>query len=152
MGDEVSFHLVIRNTGDSTLTVIPFADHYTVGCLEFIAAVPPPDEHDPALGALRWLDITTTLGDLPPGHEHVIIARFRAVAACPGIVTNCAASGHVHDEYGQELFPAVDCEYIDITPAPPDVTLQKFVLDPEVCLGDWVYFVLRTDVLGTGDS
>ncbi|MBN2027895.1 MAG: DUF11 domain-containing protein [Actinobacteria bacterium] len=113
VGDTVTFRVVIENTGDTVMDVVPLADVYEADKLEFISASIPPDAQ--AAGTLTWNDLTVSEGDLAPGGSFELLLTFRALAVADSTTDTAALSGAV-DEHGD---------------SPPDVTGDASVIIDE---------------------
>ncbi|MDW8270403.1 MAG: hypothetical protein RMN24_14680, partial [Anaerolineae bacterium] len=98
----IVYRIVITNTGQTTLTLLPLEDSYDTAALQFLSAAPAPDDPTDD-GALRWSDLTAPApggfgSDLAPGQAFQVQVRFRAKAA----TTTLVAAAH-----GESARPAV---------------------------------------------
>ncbi len=105
VGDTATFRIVIENSGDTAIKVVPLLDTYEAGRLEFVTASVLPDSQ--AAGTLTWNDLAADLGDLPPGGSFELLLTFRALAVTEGSIDTAAVSGAV-DEHGDTLPEASD--------------------------------------------
>jgi uncharacterized repeat protein (TIGR01451 family) len=102
VGEDVSFRIVVTNSGDTTLTSVPLTDDFEPGYLRFTSAAPSPD--GTSSGNLTW-----SLGDLGPGQQTTVTVVFRAIASPPGYAsTDTATAGPATDIFG-DTAPAVTC-------------------------------------------
>jgi fimbrial isopeptide formation D2 family protein/uncharacterized repeat protein (TIGR01451 family) len=97
VGDTVTFRVVIENTGDTVMDVVPLQDTYEADKLEFVNASIPPDAQ--VAGTLTWNDLTISGGDLAPGGSFEVTLTFRALAVAGSTPDTAAVSGAV-DEHG----------------------------------------------------
>ena len=89
VGDVVEFRIIVRNTGETTLTQVGLADDWDAECLELVEAIPAPGYVDEIIGEMGYFDITTSLGDIPPGGEVVVTVRLRAISdTCQPVALN----------------------------------------------------------------
>ena len=135
VGDVVEFRIDIANTGDSTLVQIPLVDAFPPACLTYDSAEPPPDEVH--ADRLVWYDLTTALGDLPPGGVLHVTVRLRATSPdCIPVALNCAEVAGAVDEYGQSPYRMHYCDDVRIVPR-PEVRIEKEPRDPEVYVAEY---------------
>ncbi len=85
-GQVITFGLAITNTGTMTITQLPLRDEFNPAHLNFRAASLPPDDF-PSAGLLDWTDLTSALGDLPPGQPVGLALSFEVPADLPAEVT-----------------------------------------------------------------
>ncbi|NCC53522.1 MAG: hypothetical protein EOM20_20245, partial [Spartobacteria bacterium] len=74
VGETISFDLLITNTGDVQLVVIPVVDTFDDGYLDFLSAIPPADSND--TGVIYWDDV----GTLAAGSSTTLVVNFTAQA------------------------------------------------------------------------
>ncbi|NCC53605.1 MAG: hypothetical protein EOM20_20680, partial [Spartobacteria bacterium] len=74
VGETISFDLLITNTGDVQLVVIPVVDTFDDSYLDFLSAIPPADSND--TGVIYWDDV----GTLPVGASTTLVVNFTAQA------------------------------------------------------------------------
>ncbi|HMP90654.1 MAG TPA: C25 family cysteine peptidase, partial [Kiritimatiellia bacterium] len=86
-GDLVTFVIEIENVGNADITSLPVQDVYETNYLQFVSAIPPPDDaiND---GVLDW----TNIGPLPVGSSTSVVVNFSAVVATWGYKTNRVTS------------------------------------------------------------
>jgi hypothetical protein len=86
----VSFDIIITNTGNSTIAVLPLRDLYDKQYLQFLNAT-PASVNTIDDGAIDWLDLTQSFGmDLAPGQSFTVKVNFIAkkdTGSLPGGVT-----------------------------------------------------------------
>jgi len=78
VGENVVFDIVIRNTGELPLTVVPLTDTYDAADLMFVSASVPPDTT--AAGSLGWNNV----GPIPVGGLQTVTATFQALQSTAG--------------------------------------------------------------------
>ncbi len=79
VGETVTFEIRVVNTDPKrTITTLPLMDSFDNEYLKFLSATPMPDQLSQVTGMAMWTDITTALGDIPPGGEVVVTVSFRA--------------------------------------------------------------------------
>lgn len=76
-GETVSFDIVIRNTGDTTLAHVPLDDVYDDAALQFDSSLPVATTSGG--GSIAWNDITASLGDIAPGAATTVTVEFIAL-------------------------------------------------------------------------
>ncbi len=150
VGEQVTFDVVVSNSGDTTIAVLPLTDTFDPAYLEFIVATPSADTT--AVGSASWTDLTTLSGDLAPGEQTTVTVTFAAIAHPPtSASTNTAAVAGATDAYGDPIPVVGDSEDIGITA--PAVAITKSVSAGEpstVRLGETTTFDLA--VTNTGDT
>ncbi|NCC51599.1 MAG: hypothetical protein EOM20_10320, partial [Spartobacteria bacterium] len=75
VGETITFHLAVSNTGDVQLVTVPIEDQFDDTYLDFLSAVPPVDSS--AAGVLSW----TNAGPLPVGASTTLVVNFTAQAS-----------------------------------------------------------------------
>ena len=102
IGENVSYDIVVTNTGDTTLTAIPLTDTYPAQ-LSFVNSTPHAvNAANPAGGGtVTWNDLTDATGDLAPGKSTTVVVTFKAKSA--GHVTNVATVPDATDIYGRPV-------------------------------------------------
>jgi len=76
-GEVVSFDIVIRNTGDTTLAHVPLDDVYDDAALQFDSSLPVATTSGG--GSIAWDDITASLGDIAPSASATVTVEFIAL-------------------------------------------------------------------------
>jgi uncharacterized repeat protein (TIGR01451 family)/fimbrial isopeptide formation D2 family protein len=122
VGDTVTFHLVIENTGDTAMDVVPLEDVYEADKLEFVNASIAPDAQ--AAGILTWNDLTVSEGDLAPGGSFELLLTFKALAVADNTPDTAAVSGAV-DEHGDPPTDVSDDASATIEENTSGVTITK---------------------------
>jgi hypothetical protein len=104
-GSPISYTILITNTGNTWLTVLPLRDVYSTIYLTYgyngSFAVPASDDNVDD-GQIDWSDLTLTLGDVRPGASVTVVVIFTAKAdttKLPGGMTDNVAQ--VHDAVAQ---------------------------------------------------
>ena len=85
ISDNFSFNIVITNTGELTIAVLPLEDDYNPSLIEYdtgLGATPSPDSVTP--GLLGWNNLAPT-GGLPPNQAVSVVVNFRALADTSGL-------------------------------------------------------------------
>ncbi|GAB4565464.1 MAG: hypothetical protein Kow0047_16080 [Anaerolineae bacterium] len=72
-GQEVTYRVIVTNTGVTALTTLPLIDRPDAA-LSYVSASPPPDLVTST--ELTWNDLTAAVGDLAPGESVVIDVSF----------------------------------------------------------------------------
>lgn len=140
VGTEITYDIIVHNSGLSALAVIRLVDAFDEICVAFVSASTPPDSVDVDHGLITWNDITGA-GDLASGGEIVVTVTVRAIStACGPLTYNCANLDHVVDVQGLLLEPVRDCAPIEIVER-PEIETHKIALDPVVCQGDVAEFM-----------
>ncbi|MCO6452946.1 MAG: VWA domain-containing protein, partial [Caldilineales bacterium] len=85
VGQESEFTIVITNTGNTTIDLLPLHDIYDTTYLEYLGSTPESDDNAND-GLINWSDLTQASpkgfgANLPPGETFEVQVRFRALAA-----------------------------------------------------------------------
>jgi len=137
VGDPVSFDIVVSNTGDQALTVVPLNDTYDATFLTFVSASPAEDTA--AAGSIDWND----LGSLPVGSAHTVTVNFTAAASTLG---NAEINTATTTPDG---LPPVSAED-DYEIGSPDYSISKTrITAQQAAIGETVTFEIT--VANTGD-
>jgi len=135
LGDQVTFNVVIRNTGNTTLVKIPLIDVYEPAYLQFDSAVPQPNSVVPLVGSLTWDDLTGPLPfgfdrDLKPGESFMVTLNFTALKSTqnlvPPVTTDTATVVDAIDEYGYTAPTSTSSASVEIADA--DLFVSKRML------------------------
>jgi uncharacterized repeat protein (TIGR01451 family) len=102
VGKVMRFEIVVQNTGNSTLGIVPVDDNWDADCLMFVTANPSPDFLNEAAGHIHWNNV----GPLPPGGSAVLSVFFGGKALCEQ-TGNCARAWW--EEGGVVRLDAMDC-------------------------------------------
>jgi uncharacterized repeat protein (TIGR01451 family) len=86
-GQVITFDLTITNTGTIAITELPLHDEFNPAHLNFLSASLPPDDAA-SPGVLDWADLTSVLGDLPPGQPLSLAVSFDVPVDLPAEVTS----------------------------------------------------------------
>lgn len=135
---EISFTILITNTGPSTLDVVPLSDQFT-GPVAYIGGTPAADTVDNDNGALSWDDLTLSFNrDLAPGETFTVETVFRLTTVSTQFtMTNAAAVNGSQDEFDNSVSDtahtpvnliniptAIELLYFEAQPHPKGVRLQ----------------------------
>jgi hypothetical protein len=101
-GWPLTFTHRITNDGAAMLVYLPLTDTYDANFLEFNFAIPPPDVVNQTAGLLRWTDLTTYFGDIPPFASVVVTTVFTAAVQIDDTVNSASVEGAL-DEYSNDL-------------------------------------------------
>ncbi len=116
VGDPVTFQIVIRNTGDTTLTYLPLTDTYDPSCLAYIAKSASPNENGTGAGAIYWNDLTASFGqDLAPGDSFTVTVPFDTVGSCHPATNTATVNGE--DENGDSVSDTDSADVDIVAPA-----------------------------------
>ncbi|TLM90376.1 MAG: DUF11 domain-containing protein, partial [Actinobacteria bacterium] len=141
IGETVTYDIVVTNTGDTTLTVVPLRDAYP-SQLAFSASTPVPDRT--SAGVLEWDDITRTLGDIAPGQSRTVRTSFVATATAAAVTNSVTVAGAA-DEAGRPTSSTTDAD-TDLTILGPAtaVLLKSATPAPETVMmpGDTITYTL----------
>ena len=88
LGGEVRYDIVVANTGDTTVTVLPLIDTYDSDSLSYTTATPAPSSVD--TGTLTWDDLCEIFGPVAPGDSVSLAVTMNVVgaaAAAPNVAT-----------------------------------------------------------------
>ncbi len=147
VGENVVFHIVITNTGDTEITTLPIRDTYDTTYLTYQNASPASDDNNDD-GQIDWSNV----GSLASGASKTITVTFLAKASTlPGNTVNSATSHDVVDENGAPVPDGSDTEPVTITN--PGVEVVKTLITPasgQTLVGDPVTFQIV--VRNTGDT
>ena len=140
IGETVVFKVVIINTGNTTLTLIPFQDTYDPTKLQFISANPTPDHqhiHTATLAHLHWDDLTGPAPNgfntnLAPDGSFTITITFTAIGStAPGSTLDIADVIEAEDEFGNHISDTDSATVIINSPPPPgNVIIDKTLTTP----------------------
>lgn len=151
VGQDLTFTIQVRNTGNVTLTLVPLTDTYDTDYLTYLSAAPSPDNSMP--GALAWDDLTGP-GELEPQGTISVTVTFRAFASTnllPNQQTINIARVEGATDGNRVAPPVEDDAPVRITD--PRVAVAKTVTDPangQVALNGLVTFTIS--ITNTGDT
>jgi uncharacterized repeat protein (TIGR01451 family) len=151
VGQNFTYTIEVRNSGNVTLTVVPLTDTYDATYLSFLRATPAPDSTAP--GSLIWNDLTGA-GVLPPQGTISVQVTFNALASTD-LLPNKQTLNRARVEGatdGNSVAPPVEDD-APIRITDPTVAVAKTVTDPangEVALNGLVTFTIS--ITNTGDT
>ncbi|MFW6108943.1 MAG: SdrD B-like domain-containing protein, partial [archaeon] len=87
IGEQVIFNITISNNGDAAIVTLPLKDTYDSVYLEYVSAIPLPDNVDNNTGVLEWLDLTGA-GSLAPGESTTVTIVFEAIDWTDGVTVD----------------------------------------------------------------
>ncbi len=126
IGETVNFRVTFRNTGETTLDVIPFRDLYNPSRLDFLSANGNKNgaantnisySINEATGLITHTDLSTVLGNLAPGEYYQLNFAFRALSR---VSRTCNEAFINPDDMGEEMDDA--CIVINtVVVGPPDL-------------------------------
>ncbi len=139
-GETVSFDVVVTNTGDTTLGTVPLTDTFPAG-LAFGGASLAPDSV--AGATLTWNDITTALGDIPPGSSKTLRLNFSARDVA-GTMTNSVAVRGARDLANRLVKDAESQATVVVTGPAVPVLVKSATPAPETIMmpGDTITYRL----------
>ncbi len=116
VGDPVTFQIVIRNTGDTTLTHLSLDDTYDSSCLAYVTGSASPNESSTGADSIHWNDLTASFGqDLAPGESFTVTVPFNTVGSCHP--TTNAATVDGEDENGDSVSDTDSADVDIVAPA-----------------------------------
>ncbi|MEZ5327484.1 MAG: SdrD B-like domain-containing protein [Verrucomicrobiales bacterium] len=108
VGDTVTFDIVVKNTGTTTIvSPLPLSDNYSTS-LQFVSATPSPD--GAGGGTLFFADILSG-GSLAPNGEITITTTYTVTGAADP-ATNTAAVNFAKDNLGNDVPKASDSDSV----------------------------------------
>ncbi|MFN8483463.1 MAG: GEVED domain-containing protein [Anaerolineae bacterium] len=125
INQNVTFEVIVRNTGNSTLTTIPLTDTYEANYLQFLSADPAPNSNttsgsgQTATGLISWANVAGAAPNgfgrgLPPGESFSVKVTFKTLRSTGDIqraparyTLNRAGITGATDEYGFTAKPAM---------------------------------------------
>lgn len=150
VGEQVTFDILVSNTGSTTLQTIPLLDTFDAAYLDFQSAT-PMTPLVPVPGTLAWADVTGA-GSLAPGAQTTISVTFDVVGHPPtSVTTNMVSAGPAIDQYGDATPSANASRSVGITA--PAVSVDKRLASGQsatVSAGDTVTFDIG--VTNSGDT
>ncbi len=93
LGAQVTYDLVVTNTGDTTLTTVPLADTFNPAQLEIVSTSVQPTGA-PLPGVVSWPNVAAPLG-IAPGASVRVPVTFRTLVAGPNIPDVATVTGAV---------------------------------------------------------
>lgn len=96
VGENVTFEIVVKNTGTTSLELLPLADTFDNTCLTYSAKQANPEESDfdNALGVIHWADLTWfSGGPLAPGGSMTTTVTFEVTGISASGVNTATVSG-----------------------------------------------------------
>lgn len=152
VGEQVTFDLIVRNVGSTTITTLPLLDRFDDAYLAYVpgsATVAPDSVTD---GMLEWDDLTSAFGAFAPGRVEVISLTFEAISHPAASATeNTASIVGAIDEYHDVAGYVTDSAPIGITA--PSLSVRKEFTATERSvyqLGTEISFDIH--VTNTGDT
>jgi len=103
IGSNVTFRVVVENTGTTAIESLPFEDQFSAGCFQFISASVNPD--GAGAGSLLWTDLTGA-GALAPAGSYTIDVTLQVTGGCDP-AGNTARADYAVDANGDPVPPAV---------------------------------------------
>ncbi|NCC51158.1 MAG: DUF11 domain-containing protein, partial [Spartobacteria bacterium] len=123
VGETISFDLLITNTGDVQLVVIPVVDTFDNAYLNFLNAIPPADSND--TGIIYWDDV----GTLAVGSSTTLVVNFTAQASTLSIAkTNTAETAPTTPADRPNVLPKTNDAPYEISEA--DFLVSKELISP----------------------
>ncbi len=147
VGEDVTYRIIITNTGDTALTVVPLTDTYDASKLSFVSA--SVSGYTTGSGSISWSDLTGS-GSLTPGASTTVDVVLHAIASTGGAdTTNTATASGVTDENNETLGTQSDTATVKITQ--PCVDIAKTLSgDSTVPVGSTVTYTIT--VTNCGDT
>jgi len=144
-GEDVTFTLVVTNTGDTTLTTVPVEDTYDATYLTFASASPGQSSATP--GTVRWNNV----GTLAPSASATVTVTLTALLNPAGqVTTDTATVVSATDQYGDHPADVSDQANVRITAPSFTLTKTRVSLDPAIQTSQTVTFELTVE--NTGDT
>ncbi len=154
VGEQVTYQIVIKNTGDTAIVQMALRDAFDTTHLDYVLASKAPDSVDEANGRLDWNDLITTMGgNLEPGHTFLLTVTFTAMASStPNAVSNVATASNVVDENSDSV-PQGQGEDDVLVVTSPALQVTKTIMTPangKALVGDTVQY--KIVIANTGDT
>lgn len=152
VGEQVTFDLIVRNVGDTTIVTLPLLDRFDEEYLAYVpgSATIAPDSVES--DRLIWDDLTTALGDFAPGRVEVISVTLEAIAHPAARSTeNTASIVGAIDEYDDVAQYVTDNEPIAIT-APSVSVIKDFTATGRSVYQIGTQLSFDITVTNTGDT
>jgi uncharacterized repeat protein (TIGR01451 family) len=138
---EITFTILITNTGLTTLDVVPLTDTFS-GPVEYIGGTVPPDEIDNQNQVLRWNDLTEQLGNMEPGQTFRIDTTFRLTEEPQGeiVVKNVVIVNEATDIFDNIPPETTSTATVTQQSTPTAIELLRFRATPQQqgVLVEWV--------------
>lgn len=125
-GENVTYDIILTNTGSTTIEMLPVYDTYDTSLLQFVSASTSPDDTNDD-GQIDWSDITANLGDLAPTDSVSFTITFQVLSQSASI-PNTAATSTGADEHSDPVPPVSDTD--QTASSLPEITFTKDS-DPE---------------------
>ena len=116
-GTNITYQIVVTNTGNTNISTLPLSDNYSDFCLEYVSATPTPSSA--TNGVILWNNI----GVLNAGNNTTITVTLRAKDNCTPSV-NTAFADVVFDANGDAVPSAQDTATIITTNDMPVANLN----------------------------
>ncbi len=145
VGENVTYRIVITNTGDTALTVVPLTDTYDASKLSFVSA--SVSGYTTGSGSISWSDLTGS-GSLAPGGTTTVDVTLQAIASTGGTDTvNTATASGVTDENNETLDTQSDTASVKITRPCVDVS-KTLAGDTTVPVGSTATYTITVSNCG----
>ncbi len=149
IGGQITYHIVVQNTGDTVLDVVPVVDTFPS---TYLAYHSDTSGYTPSVvgNTITWSDVTGT-GSLAVGGTIEFDVTFDVIASSnPNPVTNTACVQGATDENGDHPSDVCDEDNNGVT-TNPEITITKVrVTTSPVLVGDAVQFQIT--IQNTGDT
>ncbi|MDZ4168464.1 MAG: isopeptide-forming domain-containing fimbrial protein [Coriobacteriia bacterium] len=144
VGGAATYDLVIRNSGDTTVTTLPLFDTFDSTHLAYVTASQLPD----TVGAARldWTDVTGA-GGLAPSATTTVSVTFQVTAPGSAITNSAEASGT--DEFSDPVPPVTDTDST-LTGTRPILSIDKIASRATAPAGATVTYTVTIE--NSGDS
>ena|GEM_PF-3249897 len=90
-GAQITYDLVVSNTGDTTLTAVPLSDTFDPSQLEVVSTSLQPTS-TPVAGSVSWPNVAGSQG-IAPGASVTVHVTFRTLAIGPDITDTARVTG-----------------------------------------------------------
>ncbi|MDZ4169337.1 MAG: SdrD B-like domain-containing protein, partial [Coriobacteriia bacterium] len=143
IGSAVRFDVVVRNTGDTTITSASLVDTWSPTYLQAVTS--SPSANATGSGVATW----TSLPAIPPGGATTVTVEFVSLAVPPGGTTTNRATVTATDIYGDPAGTSVSQAAIGIVNTQVTVSKIRSSMDATIVVGQDVTYTIVARNTGT---
>ena len=140
VGGSVSYHIGVRNTGDTTLATVPLADTFD-SRLRFVSAT--PTETSVTTPTISWANV----GPLAPGATTTVTVDFSVLATGSAITDTATVAGATD---GTDTAPTAESTNAVLSGTAPHLTITKTPSVATAGAGDVVTYTVA--ITNNGDA